>query len=345
MNKKGYGYLSLAVTTLLTTIITSCSNKELRSRADGEITEDISALVKSFDSDDISIGAVSDIKSANGIVFISNSQSIDSLIAIFDSQTLSWKGNIAKVGPGPDEITVPGEVVYDDKRNELLVFDYGQLKVKAFNVDSALNQEYYSPRIIQTIQQGTFPDRYAMVNDSLGFARMISLPKNPRERRGYEQTLCKYNLKTGEMKEIPDSGRMAGLKTLFGINADCKRLVECGINNDLLTIYDFEGNKLRTIPGPEYKNDGIDKKKIYFRQIVVTPELILASYSGSDDDKTNYYGRTVQVYDIDGNYIKTLDSGKLISHMNYDKNTGRLLMIFNDPDIQLGYVDLNKVIN
>ena len=336
-------YIVAALLTL--TIATACSNRTSNSRLDGEIIEDISELIKSFDTDATPIGAWGDIKSEGKWIFINNPQSIDTIVSVFDAKSLRWEGNIAKSGPGPDEIISPGTVVYDNERDDMIIFDYGQLKVKAFNVDSALKQEYYSPHVIQHIPSGQFPSRYVRVNDSIGFARMITLPKNPKKNRGYTQSLCRYNLSTGEMKEFSTADRQEGLMTLFGINPELKLLVECAINNDLLTIYDFDGNKLKEIPGPEYNNDEIDKQKIYFRQVVVTQDNILALYSGSDDRKINAYGRYIQVYDIDGNYIKTLDSGKLISSMDYDKNTGRLLMRFNDPDIQLGYVDLNKVLN
>lgn len=49
------------------------------------------------------------------------------------------------------------------------------------------------------------------------------------------------------------------------------------------------------------------------------------------------------VFDLDGNYLKTLDVGYDILSMCYDDEQNRLIMNFND-DIQIGYLDLDDLI-
>lgn len=341
-----YGFLNLyiLVAVVFATVITSCNSDTHKDRANGDVIENISSLITSFDSDSAAVGSWSHIMSDDDWVFIIDSSAKDSIVTVFEAGNLNYKGHIAQKGPGPDEITVPGATVYDEKSGNIMMFDYGQLKVKSFNVDSALNTVGYSPTAVMDIPTGRFPDRYVHVNDTLGFARLIIMPDRASGKRGFSQALCRYNLSTGEINEFGDTARMEGLRSLFDINPSKRILVECATNNDLINIYDFDGNKIREIKGPEYLTDTPSKEKQFFSQPVVSDKYIFALYSGSDDRETNSYGRYIQVYDLDGNYIKTLDPGKLIGHIVYDDKRGRLLIIFNDPDIQLGYVDINKAL-
>ena len=66
------------------------------------------------------------------------------------------------------------------------------------------------------------------------------------------QGLCKYNITTGELTEISDPERMAGLKSLFGISLADSIIAEGATNNDILNIYNFKGELLHKTEGPDY---------------------------------------------------------------------------------------------
>jgi len=106
---------------------------------------DISQDVIPFDTDSIQIGAGARIYTSDSLVIIKDGQSNDMLLTIIDIQTLKTKGQIAKFGPGPDEVAVPGAVFIDRDNKSISIFDYGQLKISSYNIDSALVMDKKNP--------------------------------------------------------------------------------------------------------------------------------------------------------------------------------------------------------
>ena len=114
-------------------------------------------------------------------------------------------------------------------------------------------------------------------------------------------------------------------------------IVEVYINYDLMAIMDLEGRVKCYVHGPDWTTKGLET----FGKVMITPNYILAAYSGDDWAK----GRTdkIHVFDLEGDYVKTLDVGYDILDCIYDKTHHRLFMIFND-EIQFGYLDLKGLI-
>lgn len=342
---KSFFRYAFCIYIVLSLSIVSCMKHRANDRHDGDIIEDVSDKVKGFDSEQFDFHSWANIQCTGGKIFVTDSQSTDSIIGVFNASDLSFKGLIAKFGPAPEEISVPGAVRYDQTTGLLSIFDYGQMTIKTYNVDSALAYKPYYPTTTGSIPSGRIPDRYVGLNDSVGIARLIKMP-NPQssKRGGYDQSLCRYNIKTGEIDEFDTSERQEGLKTLFAINAPKDRIVECAINNDLISIYDINGKKIRDIQGPNYDDSGVVKGVRFFTHVVTSDDYIFALYSGSDDKVTNIFGELIHIYDADGNYIKTLDAGTLIGHIAYDDNSNRLIIVCEGSDIQLAYIDLNEVL-
>lgn len=317
-------------------ILASCSPTKDDS-ASNEI--DISQKITPFETDTIQIGGNAHIYTSDSLIIIGDPHSKDMILTLVDLHSLETIGQIAKFGAGPDEISVPGAIYIDNDGKSISVFDYGQLKIATYNIDSALVSADYAPIARANFTMGQFPDRYVHVNDTLGFARSITM--NPKIK-GYSQGLCKYNITTGELTEISDPKRMEGLKSLFGIYVPDGIIAEGATNNDILNIYDFQGTLLHEILGPEYQPQ-VSNDKVFFRQIRITPDYILAAYSGREGEKA-YSTDKIRVYNHDGNYIKTLIVGKDLTDMAYDKNLNRLFCVFNNEDIQFGYIDLENIL-
>jgi len=301
---------------------------------------DISQDVIPFDTDSIQIGAGARIYTSDSLVIIKDGQSNDMLLTIIDIQTLKTKGQIAKFGPGPDEVAVPGAVFIDRDNKSISIFDYGQLKISSYNIDSALVMDKYCPTTISNFNNQQFPDRYVHVNDTLGFARSITI--DPK-KKGYTQGICRYNITTGELTDISGPSRMEGLKSLFGISVADRIIAEGATNNDILNIYDFNGRLLHEIKGPDYEPQVV-KGKVFFREIKVIPDYILAAYSGRASGENAYSADRIHVYNHDGSYVKTLIIGKDITDMAYDNTSNRLFCIFNDENIQFGYIELDGIL-
>lgn len=331
-----FGYFLLAV-------YTSCTNPSHHNQNRDDNIENISDKIKSFDTDEIDLHSWSDIICSGGKIFVTDSKAVDSIIAIFDASTLRYQGLIAKLGSGPEEITVPGALQYNDISKDLLIFDYGQMIVKAYNLDSALTHRPYVPHKVITIPANRIPDRYVGINDSTGIARLIIMPDKSSGEKGYAQTLCHYNIVTGETIEIENAGRQDKLKTIFAINKFKDRIIECGVNNDIITIYNLKGDKIRDIFGPKYDNDDVVKSTWFYTHVTASNKYIFALYSGNDDVATKSYGRYIYVYDLDGNFIITLDPGMLIAKICYDNTQNRLILTCENADVQLAYINLNDI--
>lgn len=300
---------------------------------------DISQNVIPFELDTISVGNGAGIYSFGSMIVVVDGHAKDKILTIIDLPSLKVKGQIAQFGPGPDEITVPGAVFIDNSGKSISIFDYGQLKIATYDIDSALVKADYSPSIKADFNNRQFPDRYVHVNDSIGFARSITMdPKS----RGYSQGLCKYDITTGELTEISDPERMAGLKSLFGISLADSIIAEGATNNDILNIYNFKGELLHKTEGPDYSSE-VMKDKVFFREIEVIPHYILASYSGREGENA-YSADRIRVYKHDGSYVKTLIVGKNITDMAYNQASNRLFCIFNDENIQFGYIELDDIL-
>jgi hypothetical protein len=74
---------------------------------------------------------------------------------------------------------------------------------------------------------------------------------------------------------------------------------------------------------------------------MVTPDYIIASYSG-DSYYESGFPTKLFVFDLDGDYLKTLDVKLRMTGCCYDKKLNRIIMSF-DEDMQFGYLDLDKV--
>lgn len=295
---------------------------------------DVKSLVTEFDTGDVILGPTTQVVNKCGYIFFKDYDSKEHIIQAFDSKTGKHIGSFAQFGHGPDEILITGQLQINDKERTAYLFDHGQLKIKAFNVDSALQLPDYKPWVKQRIDVGRFPSRYIWVNDTFGFGRLI-LPDI--EHGGYTQGLCRYNLNTGDVTEIGEIHNN-GDKSMMGVSTDHKLMVEAYSTKDLIVIYDFDGNVRHRIYGPEWS--GSKQSNLhYFNNAVIVGDKILAAYSGTE----SYYAQYIHVFDLDGHYEQTLDVGHDIYDMSYAEDINSLIFTLNS-DIQFGILNLEKTL-
>ena len=71
---------------------------------------------------------------------------------------------------------------------------------------------------------------------------------------------------------------------------------------------------------------------------------IIVGYSGErNPDAGNIHVSKLLVYDLDGNYIKTLNVGYNIIIFCYDSESNRIIMVLDD-EIQFAYLDLDGLL-
>ena len=112
--------------------------------------------------------------------------------------------------------------------------------------------------------------------------------------------------------------------------------------DDLMTICDFNGNLKCNIYGPKWVNEKTQTQH-YSLGVEFCGDKILALYSGGDHRTDAYYPTKFLVFDLNGNYLKTLETGYMITDFCYDKENNRLIINLND-EIQFAYLDLEGII-
>ena len=143
----------------------------------------------------------------NDYLLISDSQSEEKLISIFDKNNFSYLMGVGDAGEGPNEITNMGVIVPDEVHHRFFVPDYGKLKVLSYSVDSILKNPFYRPEVKGDMKELQFPDRFVYVNDTFCIARSIMVG----ESKYFQQSLVRWNMLTGEMKLLVEGKPVCGI--------------------------------------------------------------------------------------------------------------------------------------
>ncbi len=304
---------------------------------------DISGMIEEFPVEVVLIHSGARLFGSDRYLYIEDAMSTDKITSVFSIPDGRYIGQFMDFGAGPNEIAIMGGINLvtseDDGREKAIVIDYGNYRTSAYDVDSALTDPTYAPRIIKPIDKTVQPSHYVYVNDTLGFTRKITI--RPGSTR-FGQALGKYNLLTGEITDFAPEEHIEKNQSLFDVSKETQRVVEVGANVDIVVIYDYEGNVLRRIKGPNYKPVA-EGWKSYFSKVKIAGPYILGVYSGGDWN-TEGNGKRIEVLDIDGNYIATLDTGREIMDMYYHKPSGILWFSFLNDDMQFGTLNLEDAL-
>ena len=121
--------------------------------------------------------------------------------------------------------------------------------------------------------------------------------------------------------------------------------------NDLISICNLNGDLKHNIYGPDWDGKGERGKISCYDNAVVCKNKIVASYSGDDTfiendnrGKRSNNPTKLLVFDLNGDYIKTLETEYEIVSFNYDKDNHRLILNLDD-EIQFAYLDLNGLVD
>lgn len=271
-------------------------------------------------------------------LIISDHKSFENLIYIFDKNNFNCIANIAPKGQGPYEITNMGHIGIDEKNRIFYVTDHGKQKIFSYQLDSVLTDPSYKPVEKLNLNEHQFPSRYMLINDSL----CIGLIIEPIGNYGFNQSIAKWNINSGEIIPMkythPEIERK---RVSFAVSQENGIYVECYHHHDLFTICDLEGNLKYNVYGRKWDNRTSNAKQ-YFGDVIICNNRILASFSDGMDRTFSNDDLPTQllVFDINGNYINTLETGYRIINLCYDDRNDRLVMHFDDM-IQFGYLTLD----
>ena len=296
---------------------------------------EVKSQVKEIDTGDVLIGDNSRIYLSSKHLIIADHKAYDKAIHLFDKNNFHPIASVGTIGQSPREITILGAICVDDTKNKLYVTDHGKQKIFSYDVDSIITMpDTYVHQTKVSIKSNQFPSNPIYINDTLSYGRVIT----PTSSNTFDQMIGKWNMMTGELQTIGEKHpEVKSKRSLIDVSVEKGIIVEAYMNHDLMNISDLDGNVQCYIYGPDWGQQRLET----FGDVIITPNHILSTYSGGLWGR----GRTekIHVFDLKGNYQKTLNLGYNILDCNYDKTQHRLYMVFND-EIQFGYLELKDLI-
>jgi hypothetical protein len=295
--------------------------------------------VKEIKMEEPLISSLNRLYLMDSYVIIQDMKSLDKLIHLFDRNNFEYIAGFADRGQGPGEIANMGLLAVDEPRRTFYVSDHGKNKIFAYHLDSVLHDSTYEPKVKAVMNEAIFPDYYQIVNDSMAICRIIQ----PVGNNDFKTAAGKMNIETGEITLMKyENPKITGKKrSSIAASPEHKLYVEYYHNCDLMTICNFDGDLICNVYGPTWGNR--HNNRYYYDNAVFCGDRIYANYSGEDrpngDTRVNRTTR-ILVFDLQGNYIQTLETGLHTKDFCYDRKNNRLLFSLDD-DIQFGYLALD----
>lgn len=302
--------------------------------------------VKEIKTGRVLIDRNAQLYSLGDYLIICDHRSYDKQVHLFDINYFGYRLGTAYKGQGPYEITNIGHIGIDEANNTFFVTDHGKQKVFAYQIDSLLANPDCPPETKLNFKENQssanyqFPSQYQYVNDTLSFCRLIK----PTGNSGFNEVVAKWNMLTGEMHPMKYTHPEIE-KRRVNMAASVKHgiYVECYSHHDLMTICTLDGELKYNIYGSKWNNEK-SNKQCYYAGVAFCNDRIVATNSCGRDNfsKDDFYPTEFLVFDTNGNYIQTLETGYKISDFCFDKKNNRIIMSLDD-DIQFAYLNLNGV--
>lgn len=282
----------------------------------------------------------------NGYLIISDYNSPDKLIHVFDKDDFHYLTSIGNRGPGPDDITNMGKIVTDSQSNSFYVIDHGKHYVLKFPMDSVLSNPACRPERKTAFSNQEFPMNFQYISDTLCY----SLFMQPISDSDYRPVPARWNMQTGDISFMSYAGHPEIKRKRVSLAASVEHgiYVEAYWYHDLLTICSLDGN-LKNVSYGRRWNNKTSNKDSYYDNVLFCRDKIVASYLGGTRVSNrgggvhvNYPTRLL-IFDVEGKHLGTLNVGRPIIAMCHDSEKHRLIFAFDDEG-QFGYLDLDGLI-
>lgn len=259
-------------------------------------------------------------------------------VHLFDRRSFRYVKSVIDIGAGPEEITRMGHIGIDKEHRRFYLSDFGKQKIFSYSIDSLLEKDFYVGEEKVLMDINSFPADYEYINDTLCIARVI----NPVGTSDFVPRVARWNMQTGKIipisplrEDVEQKRITCAASELYGLYVEMYNKV------DLLSIGDFSGNVKVNIYGPDW-GDSHSQNAYYSHAVFCRDGKWIVSFSG--EEYATAKTTKLLVFDIEGNYIKTLETGYDILSFCYDDKSDRLIFNFND-DIQIGYLDLKEILS
>jgi hypothetical protein len=291
-----------------------------------------------------------DIQITKDYLIVFDYQSFGSGMHLFDKNNLQYLSSTGVTGKGPNEIVnySASSIVSNYKKNKFIVFDYSKLKMFEFDIEKAICNNKYMPKCITKLNSRNFPGNVKFYKDSILIGKIDKVINHHTLR----ESLGMYNYYTHKVNifeyEHPEIESHSDTKSIFNISIRNKLLASAYMNKDLLSIYNLDGSVKLNIYGSEwgkkchheYYGAGID----FYKEFIICTYLSDKPFSYDENKRPkSIYPTKLVVFDIDGNFISTLETKHEIAHIASDEENDRLYIYFVDLETPVSYIDLKEV--
>ena len=266
---------------------------------------------------------------------------MDKIVHLFDRTTYEPVLDAVKRGQGPGEFANHGIPIVDEAHHCFYLPDNSRMKVYTYYIDSLLANPDWQPKLKCSFPEERIPSACVYVNDTLCIGRVI-LPIGTND---FRTDVCCWNMQTGTIRIMPyEHPQIKKKRAKCVVSPEHNLYVDVYYRDDLLTFCDLNGNLKCNVYGPNWQNGEWTHGKDQFTNGVICKDKLVVGYSGKDHrEKNSGYATILHVFDLDGNYIKTLDVGYLTYSLCYDERNNRLLLGMDD-EIQFGYLPLEGLL-
>ena len=323
---------------LVSLLFISCQispDKEVYQRSRDNILN-VKNLIKEIDLGDIYLNVWARTLSTDSFLFVSDSRSLEHPINIFDKKTFKHIVSFGTIGQGPNELLRASDLYFNKEKRELYVSDWGKRCVWSFQIDSVITDAYYEPTEKFDLNNTLLPMQDHFMNDSISYS--IIMFTDQKDDFEFHNMTGVVNFKTGETDiKYYNRDEFHRKQYFLAVSFADSLYAECNSLFDIMSIFDLNGNLLRTIYGPQWGTDYLE----CFLQSTYTKDYLFCHYSG------NLYEEYVKsskcmIFTKMGDYIATLETGYRITDISYDNEADRIVFTFDD-EIQFGYLDLESI--
>jgi len=267
---------------------------------------------------------------------------------LFDLNTFRYISSTGVLGRGPGEITIPSGILVDREKRVFWQLDVGKKVLHKFPLDSVLSDKLYMPDASVKLIDTLLLVYYSFLNDSIALGKAIE----PFSGSPFvTMAMTKFNINVGEITRFGYENPMVKGKftnSYFDLSVENGIYVNCYLFKDLMTICDLDGNLKYNVYGPGWDDPEKDDNGYYY-DVVIYEKNIFASYLGSKgsvvegNTERGVYPNSIIIFDLDGSYKKTIDTGAEICSFCIDEKHNRIIAYFNDREEPLGYFDIPEL--
>ena len=272
----------------------------------------------------------------------------ENMIYVYNINAKKKVGEYVPWGSGPDELLRIKDMQLVD--SILYITDTSLSQINIYNINDFHTLTSIVPK--HKVKIDDFFNSAAYTENGY-----VAVTLNPNNKR-----LVFYNSK-GEMEfttgEYPyygtnfsDIEKMEGFLCSIAVSQKHQRIYLFGINTDLIEIYDFKGEFIKSVHGPghffpqvrEVKLEGgyskvaanVESKYAYISPIVFEDEIYV-SYSGNSKNKNEGTASTnhILVFDKDCNPVRGYELSKSIVSFTINQDKTHIFATSNIPDFHM----------